>query len=290
MAHQVATRSNLTRRVTYLAALAGLLGLIGVFSMTASAQPSTQPASKPTIVLVHGAWDNSSGWNGVIERLHAQGYQAIALPNPLRGIASDAAYIASTLAGIPGPIVLVAHSYGGAVITNAAAGNANVKALVYVAAMIPEVGENQLTLISQFPGSEINPETSFDVREYPADGSMGQDTYLKPEVVRQAFAQDLPAATVALMAATQRPLAVASFFEPSAAAAWKTIPAYCVVATEDKTIGTANVRFMAQRACAAGNIVEVNASHVVMVSQPQAVTDVILTAAGSVRAITAASR
>src|SRR5262249_28265054 len=143
-----------------------------------SAQSSTasQPASKPTIVLVHGAWDNSSGWNGVIERLHAQGYQAIALPNPLRGVTSDAAYIASTLAGIPGPIVLVAHSYGGAVITNAAAGNANVKALVYVSAFIPDVGENLLTLISQFPGSQINPETSFDAREYPLpDGSTGQD-------------------------------------------------------------------------------------------------------------------
>jgi pimeloyl-ACP methyl ester carboxylesterase len=138
-AHHVATQSNVNRRIVRLAALAGLLGLIGVFSMTATAQssPETQTQTKPTIVLVHGAWDNSSGWNSVIERLHAQGYQAIALPNPLRGVTSDAAYIASTLAGIPGPIVLVAHSYGGAVITNAAAGNANVKALVYVSAFIP---------------------------------------------------------------------------------------------------------------------------------------------------------
>src|SRR5262245_22869127 len=159
-AHHVATRLDLTHRVIHLAVVAGLLGLIGVFSMTTSAQPSTasQTASKPTIVLVHGAWDNASGWNGVIERLHAQGYQAIALPNPLRGIASDAAYIASTLAAIPGPIVLVAHSYGGAVITNAAAGNANVKALVYVSAMIPEVGGNQLTLISHFPGCDHTPD------------------------------------------------------------------------------------------------------------------------------------
>ncbi|MGE0539090.1 MAG: alpha/beta fold hydrolase [Dehalococcoidia bacterium] len=282
-AYHLAARLNVNRNVIRLAALAGLLGLIGVFSMTASAQSTTasQTATKPTIVLVHGAWDNSSGWNGVIERLHAEGYQAIALPNPLRSVTSDAAYIASTLAGIPGPIVLVGHSYGGAVITNAAAGNANVKALVYVAAMIPDVGENQFTLLGQFPGSQINPDTSFDVREYPLpDGTMGQDTYLKPEVVQQAFAQDLPASTVALMAATQRPLAVATFFEPSAAAAWQTIPAYCVVATEDNTIGTANVRAMAQRACPADNIVEVDASHVVMISQPQAVTEVIIQAAG----------
>src|SRR5262245_30982954 len=281
MAHCVG-RLTCNRRLFHLAALAGLLGLIGVFSMTTSAQSSTdsQPATKPTIVLVHGAFDNSSSWNGVIERLQREGYRAIALPNPLRSVTSDAAYIASTLAGIPGPIVLVAHSYGGAVITNAAAGNANVKALVYVSAFIPDVGENLLTLISQFPGSQINPETSFDVREYPAaDGSMGQDAYLKPELVQQVFAADLPAGTVALMAATQRPLAVASFFEPSAAAAWKSVPAYCVVATEDKTIGAANVRFMAERACPKSNIVEVNASHVVMISQPQAVTDVILTAA-----------
>jgi len=275
--------SRLTSRSLLLAALAAMISLIGVFTMTTSAQSSTQPASKPTIVLVHGAWDNSSGWNGVIERLQAQGYQVIALPNPLRGLASDSAYIASTLAGIPGPIVLVGHSYGGAVITNAAAGNPNVKALVYVAAFAPDVGENLLTLIGQFPGSQINPETSFDVREYPLpDGSMGHDAYIKPELFQQIFAADLPAATTALMAATQRPAEVAALFASSAAAAWKTIPAYCLVATGDNTIGTANVRFMAERACSGSNIVEVNASHVVMISQPDAVADLILTAAAAV--------
>ena len=291
--HHVATRLNVNRRIIRLAALAGLLGLIGVFSMTASAQPSTasQTATKPTIVFVHGAWADSSGWNGVIERLQAEGYSAIALPNPLRGVTSDAAYIAGTLAGIPGPIVLVAHSYGGAVITNAAAGNANVKALVYVSAFVPDVGETLLTLIGQFPGSQINPETSFDVRQYPAaDGSMGQDAYLKPELVQQIFAADLPTSTVALMAATQRPLAVASFFEPSAAAAWKTIPAYCMVATGDHTIGAANVRFMAERACSPGNIVEVNASHVVMISQPAVVAELILTAARNTPTVTTSGR
>ncbi len=205
----VATQSNVNRRILRLAALAGLLGLIGVFSMTTSIQSATasQTATKPTVVLVHGVWADSSGWSGVIERLEAEGYSVIALPNPLRGLTSDAAYIAGTLAGIPGPIVLVAHSYGGAVITNAAAGNDNVKALVYIAAFIPDVGENLWALISRFPGSLINPETSLIVREYPAaDGSVGHDAYIKPEQFHEIFAADLPASTVALMAATQRPL------------------------------------------------------------------------------------
>jgi pimeloyl-ACP methyl ester carboxylesterase len=284
-AHHVATRLNVNPNIIRLAALAGLLGLIGVFSMTASAQSSTQTTSKPTIVLVHGAWDNSSGWNGVIERLQREGYTVIALPNPLRGLTSDAAYIASTLAGIPGPIVLVGHSYGGAVITNAAAGNPNVKALVYIAADIPDVGETLLTLNGPSGGSHINPETSLIVREYPAaDGSTGHDAYIKPELFQQIFAADLPASTVALMAATQRPLEVASLFEPSAAAAWKTIPSYCLVATGDNTIGTANVRFMAERAC--DTPVEVNASHVVMISQPDKVADLILSAARDATPIT----
>jgi pimeloyl-ACP methyl ester carboxylesterase len=253
--------------------------------MTASAQSSAQSTTTPTIVLVHGAWADSSGWNGVIERLHAEGYPVIALPNPLRGLTSDAAYIAGTLAGISGPIVLVAHSYGGAVITNAAAGNASVKALVYIAADIPDVGETLLTLNGPSGGSQINPETSLIVREYPAaDGSTGHDAYIKPEQFQQIFAADLPASTVALMAATQRPLEFAAITTPSAAAAWKSIPAYCLIATADNTIGTANVRFMAERACE--RPVEVDASHVVMISQPAAVADLIRTAARDATPIT----
>jgi len=289
--HHFATHLRFNHRAIRAAALAGFLGLIGVFSMTASAQSATQTASKPTIVLVHGAWDNSSGWNGVIERLQQEGYPVLALANPLRGLTTDSTYIASTLAGVSGPIVLVGHSYGGAVISNAAAGNANVKALVYVAAFIPDVGENLFTLIGQFPGSQINPDTSFDVREYPtADGGVGHDAYIKPELFQQIFAADLPASTTALMAATQRPAEVASLYVPSAAAAWKTIPAFCMVATADNTIGTANVRFMAQRACPSSNIVEVDASHVVMISRPGVVADLILTAARSMPAVTTTGR
>jgi pimeloyl-ACP methyl ester carboxylesterase len=268
------------RRAALLAVLAAMTSLIGAITMTASADPSATQ-TKPTIVLVHGAWADSSGWNGVIERLQAEGYSVIALANPLRGLTSDAAYIASALAAIPEPIVLVGHSYGGAVNTNAATGNANVQALVYVAAFAPDEGETPFSLIGQFPGSHINPATSLIVREYPLpDGSIGHDAYIKPEVFQDIFAADLPASTVALLAATQRPAEVAGLSMPSGAPAWKSIPAWCVVATADNTIGSANVRFMAQRACPSGNIVEVDASHAVMVSQPQAVAEVILTAAG----------
>ncbi|MGE0544461.1 MAG: alpha/beta fold hydrolase [Dehalococcoidia bacterium] len=248
--------------------------------MVTSAE-SSATQTKPTIVLVHGAWADSSGWNGVIERLQAEGYPVIALANPLRGLTSDAAYIASALAAIPGPIILVGHSYGGAVNTSAATGNPNVKALVYVAAFAPDEGETLFALVGRFPGSHLNPETALTVREYPLpDGSMGHDAYIKPELFQDIFAADLPASTAALLAATQRPAEVSGLGMPAAAPAWKSIPAWCVVATADNTIGTANVRFMAERACPSGNIVEVDASHAVMISQPQAVADVILTAAG----------
>jgi pimeloyl-ACP methyl ester carboxylesterase len=171
----------------------------------------------------------------------------------------------------------------------AADGNPNVKALVYIAADIPDVGETLLTLNGPAGGSQIDPQTTLIVRAYPdADGGAGQDAYIKPELFRQIFAADLPAPKVALMAATQRPLVVASLFIPAPAAAWKTIPTYCMVATQDNTIGTANVRFMAQRAC--DKPVEVDASHVVMISQPDAVVDLILTAARSMPAVATITR
>ncbi|MGH2355520.1 MAG: alpha/beta fold hydrolase [Chloroflexota bacterium] len=252
--------------------------------MTTSVQPAAQTTPKPTIVLVHGAWADASSWDAVIQRLQREGYPVLAAPNPLRGMPVDAPYIASILASVEGPIILVGHSYGGAVISNAADGNPNVKALVYIAADIPDVGETLLTLNGQAGGSHINPETSLIVREYPAaDGSTGHDAYIKPELFQQIFAADLPASKTALMAATQRPLDVGSLFIPSAAAAWKTIPSYCMVATQDNTIGTANVRFMAERAC--DTPVEVDASHVVMISQPDAVADLIVTAARSIAAV-----
>ena len=282
--HHVASHLRFNHRAIRVAALAGLLGLIGVLTMTVSADSSAQPAPKPTIVFVHGAFADASGWNGAIEHLQREGYPTLALANPLRGLASDSAYIASALASIPGPLVLVGHSYGGAVITNAAAGNANVRALVYAAAYIPDVGENLLTLTGRFPGSQLDPESTLIVREYPLpDGGVGHDAYIKPELFRGIFAADLPEKDTALLAATQRPLEAGSLLTPSPAAAWTSIPAYCLVATEDVTIGTANVRAMAQRACPAGNIVEEKASHAVMISRPAAVADLILRAARGAR-------
>jgi pimeloyl-ACP methyl ester carboxylesterase len=228
---------------------------------------------KPTMVLVHGAWADASSWNGVTERLQREGHAVIAPANPLRGTTSDAAYIASVLAGVPGPIVLVAHSYGGAVITNAATGNPNVKALVYVAGFIPDAGETAPDLF-KFPGSMIvappSPEATLTARPFPG----GVDFYVNADPFREIFAADLPAEETALLAAAQRPLAAAAFTDASGPPAWKTIPSWALVATKDNTIGTENVRFMAKRA-APSRTVDVDAAHAVLLSQPQAVVDLI---------------
>jgi pimeloyl-ACP methyl ester carboxylesterase len=258
-----------------LALTAVAVGLSSLFTAGATAQTATNESTtpKPTIVLVHGAFADSSSWNPVIKRLERQGYPVIALPNPLRGITSDSAYIASELATVPGPIVLVAHSYGGAVITNAATGNPNVKALVYVAALIPDAGETGADLL-KFPGSMIvlpdSPDATVTPRPFPG----GVDFYVKPEPFRKIFAADLPADETALMAATQRPLALAAFTDVSGPPAWKTIPSWALVATHDNTIGTANTRFMAQRA-APSHTVEIDSSHAVLLSHPDAVLDLI---------------
>lgn len=230
----------------------------------------------PTIVLVHGAWADASSWNPVTKQLLHEGYTIVAPSNPLRGMTSDSAYMASVLAALPGPIVLVAHSYGGAVITNAATGNANVKALVYVAGFIPDAGETASDLL-KFPGSLIvlppNPEATVTARPFPG----GLDFYVNADAFHTIFAADLSAEETALMAAGQRPLALAAFTDASGPAAWKTIPTWALVATQDNTIGTANTRFMAQRA-APSQTTEIDASHAVMLSHPEAVVDIIRTA------------
>src|SRR3712207_2220494 len=184
----------------------------------------TSEDRRPTIVLVHGAWADATGFDGEIRALRSRGFRAVGLANPLRRLTSDAAYVAEFLRSVEGPIVLVGHSYGGAVITNAAAGNDNVKALVYVAAYIPDVDENLLTLTGRFPGSQLDPESTLIVRDYPLpDGGVGHDAYIKPELFRRIFAADLPEKDTALMAATQRPLEAGSLLTPSSAAAWKSI-------------------------------------------------------------------
>lgn len=226
----------------------------------------------PTIVLVHGAFADSASWNGVIEVLRAQGHSIIAAANPLRGLNSDAAYIASVLDDVRGPCVLVGHSYGGSVITVAAAGKADVQALVYIAAFIPDAGESALQLTDKFPGSTLGPATR--PASYPlADGSEGTELYIRQEEFHQQFAADVPAEVAEAMAITQRPVALPALQEPAAATAWQSVPAFALLTTDDKNIPIEAQRFMAERAGA--HTVEVTASHAVAVSNPGAVSDLI---------------
>ena len=252
-----------------------------VFTLVITSAGSVNATSpKPTIVLVHGGWDNSTGWNAVVAKLQKSGFDVIAPANPLRSLASDAAYVSSVLDTIEGPIVLVGHSYGGAVITNAALGHENVKALVYIAAFAPDVGESLFQLVTMNPGSQIGPATLI-TRPYPLPGGgEGTDLYLTREGVRTAFAQDLPRKTTDLMFATQRPFSQEAFVEPSGTPAWKSIPSWYLVASDDHAIPPMTQRFMATRAGAQTS--EVYSSHVPQISQPDAVTQIILQAAASV--------
>jgi pimeloyl-ACP methyl ester carboxylesterase len=235
-----------------------------------------QDESRPTVVLVHGAFADASSWNDVVERLLAEGVQVMAPANPLRGISIDAAYIANFLDQIPGPVLAVGHSYGGAVITNAATNANNVVGLVYVAAFAPDEGESLADIESNTRDSVLFP--ALDALQYPT--GQGSETAvefaIKPEGIHEAFAADLPPERTAVMAATQRPIAELAFSEPSGEPAWKKLPSWAVVATGDKTVGTDVARSMAERAGA--TITEVEGSHVIMISKPQVVTDVILTA------------
>jgi pimeloyl-ACP methyl ester carboxylesterase len=250
--------------------------------VTATEQPR-QTGVKPTIVLVHGAFADASSWNGVIERLQHQGYTVIAPANPLRGVVADAAYLASLLGQIDGPVLLAGHSYGGAVISNAATNASNVVGLVFVAAFAPDEGEMLGEVESQSKDSILN--AALVQYRYPAgpDGDTGVEFGINPARLREAFAADLPPEVTAVMAATQRPVAAAAFSDVSGPPAWKKLPSWAVVATGDKAAGADVVRSMAQRANA--DIVEIEGSHVIMISQPQAVTEVILEAVKAVAAV-----
>ncbi|MEU7143722.1 alpha/beta hydrolase [Nocardia sp. NPDC046473] len=233
-------------------------------------------STAPTIVLVHGAFADSSSWNGVVEVLRAQGYSVVAAANPLRGLDNDAAYISSVLDDVDGPCVLVGHSYGGSVITVAAAGKPNVQALVYIAAFIPAEGESALELTDKFPGSTLGPTTR--PANYPlADGNTGTELYIRQDEFPAQFAADVPTPTAELMAATQRPVALDALQQPAATAAWRTVPVFALLTTEDKNIPIAAQRFMAERASA--HTVEVPASHAVSVAMPGVVSDLIVLAA-----------
>jgi pimeloyl-ACP methyl ester carboxylesterase len=241
-----------------------------------AAQPSPQTGPQPTVVLVHGAFADASSWSGVIERLQQQGCTVVAPPNPLRGVATDSAYVASVVNQIDGPVLLVGHSYGGAVITNAAPAATNVVGLVYVAAFAPDEGERLGDIEDSSRDSVLM--AALVQRQYPTgqDGETAVEFAIDPARFRDAFAADLPAEQTAVMAATQRPVAAAAFSDVCGPPAWKTLPSWAVVATGDKAAGSDVVRSMAQRAGA--DIVEVEGSHVIMVSQPQAVANLILKA------------
>ncbi|MEU2289061.1 alpha/beta hydrolase [Streptomyces sp. NPDC013178] len=237
----------------------------------------TQPAATaPTVVLVHGAFADSSSWNGVVSRLQQNSVAVIAAANPLRGLAHDASYVRDLVATIDGPVVLVGHSYGGAVITGAAAGADNVKALVYVAAFLPDDGESAADLSGKFPGSTLG-ETLREVPVVLADGSKATDCYIRNDAFHQQFAADVPEDVARIMAVTQRPITAEALAEKAAGAgAWRALPSWVLVSGGDRNIPPQAQTFMAERAQA--RTVNVDASHAVSVSRPDAVAELIMEA------------
>ncbi|MFF7335617.1 alpha/beta fold hydrolase [Streptomyces sp. NPDC008150] len=226
----------------------------------------------PTVVLVHGAFADAASWAGVVTELQARGIPVLAPPNPLRGLASDAAYVASVAAQIDGPVVLAGHSYGGAVITVAGA-QENVVGLVYVAAYVLEEGESLGELQGGFPDSPL--ATSLKQWTYPVEGGEpAVELTITEDAFPSVFAADVPAEVTKVLAAAQRPLAAGAFGEPAAAAAWKTKPAWALVSGGDRAINPEVERFGAQRAGATTVEIE-GASHAVAVSRPKDVADLI---------------
>ena len=285
--------SRRTRLRFILPAVLAVGGLLAAGTQIAAAAPTRaaptrvaaaahqrDAAPKPTIVLVHGAWADSGSWNAVVRRLQSAGYTVDVPPNPLQGLSYDTATLTDFLSTISGPIVLVGHSYGGMVITNAATGNPNVKALVYDDAYIPAQGDTLEGLTGAQPGSCLavaNPATVFNFVPFPDAPSGVVDAYVKASVFPGCFANGLPATEGALLAATQQPLATSALTDPSGVPAWKTIPSWDVVGTADHILPPAEQLIMAKRAGA--HVTEVNAPHLSMISNPGVVTSVIIDAA-----------
>ncbi|MDZ4267881.1 MAG: alpha/beta hydrolase [Mycobacterium sp.] len=260
------------------ATVAALSGCGGAASGQPVPSEQPAPADRPTVVLVHGAFADSSSWNGVIEALKRDGYPVIAAANPLRGLRSDAEYVGSVLDSVSGPVVLAGHSYGGSVMSEAAVGHPNVKALVYIASFILEPGESTSQLAGKFPGAELGPALNTVPFPLP-NGSSGNDLYIKQDEFRRVFAADVAPEITELLAATQRPITEAALNEPATQAAWKSIPSWNMVTTEDLAIPADSMRFMGERANS--QTVEIEASHAVTVSHPEAVADLIGEAAGA---------
>ena len=232
---------------------------------------------KPTIVLVHGAFAESASWNGVIAHLRTAGHRVIAAGNPLRSLSGDAASVAALVATIDGPVVLAGHSYGGAVISNAAVGNDNVKALVYVAGLAPDKGENVPDLTGKHPGATLGEH----LYEVPlADGTA--DVFVDRDAYHEHFAADLTPERAAVDAATQRPFNTSALSEGSGEPAWKTIPSWFIYPELDRAIPAETFRFMAERAGARATVEIAGASHALPASQPEAVARFIAEAAAAV--------
>jgi pimeloyl-ACP methyl ester carboxylesterase len=268
-------------RSTRLVAIAAAAAAVAIAVPTAVAAaspahptPGHSESAKPTIVLVHGAWADGSSWAPVAAQLQRRGYPVLVEPNPLRGLASDTAYLAAYLQQhTSGPVVLVGHSYGGAVVTNAALSDPDVKALVYIDAFVPDQGDTILGLL----GGGGDPNALFDVVAYPGAPAGDVDLYIKTALFPNLFADGLPASTSSELAAAQRPITFSALAEPSVAAAWKTLPSWYLVGTTDQILPPAVQLTMARRAHS--HIVQVPAPHLAMLVKPDAVTDLIVTAA-----------
>jgi pimeloyl-ACP methyl ester carboxylesterase len=276
-------RAKRTVRLAALASTAALACAVPGQSAVAAGEPAppTAGGAKPTIVLVHGAFADASSWGGEVAALQKQGYEARAIANPLENLDTDAQSVRDFLATVNGPIVLVGHSYGGSVITNAATGNPNVKALVYVDATAPDVGETTASLsgatsVLGRPQGEL-----FDAVTSAAAPDAPPHLYLKKDIFLQHFGNDLPPDLAARAWASQRAPSAAALFAPSKSAAWKEIPSWYFISSGDQVITAESESAMADRAHSRVTRFD-GGSHLTLVSHPEAVTKVIITAVGSV--------
>jgi pimeloyl-ACP methyl ester carboxylesterase len=280
MHHPIRPRSTLTRRTRALAISAVVAALLlGTSAIADAAAPPKVPAALPTVVLVHGAWADSSSWSGVVGRLQRAGYTVDVPPNPLLGLSFDSDVLASYLRTVSGPIIVVGHSYGGAVITNAATGDAQVKALVYVDAYMPAQGETILRLTGAKPGSALtNVAATFNAVPFTGLSGPDDELYVKPSVFHADFAADLSTSDAAILASEQRPLAASVLQQPSGPPAWKSIRSYVLIGTADRVLPPAEQEAMAARAHA--TVVKVaGGSHLTLISHPGAVSRLIERAA-----------
>jgi len=278
MSRSFNVRSSI-RTITAAAAVPVAAGALLAVTATGSSATTTGETgrTKPTIVLVHGAFADGASWSAVIDRLQRDGYPVVATANPLRGLRSDSAYLRSVLKSIKGPKILVGHSYGGSVISQTAPGDKDVKALVFVASFLLKPGESTGELANKYPGNTLGKNLISTSYPLPGGGT-AQELTIRQDRYHKHFAADVPAHTARILAAGQRPAAVAALEEKATKAGWKTIPSYVLIAGKDRAIPLKAQRFMAKRA-GATTVTLKNASHAVAVSQPGAVADLIRRAA-----------